>query len=125
MIRACRWLTLACWAGLFVFWLARPIWLVPTLPPAIPLKLLLAGALLFPLRGLLHGRPYTHGWACFLALGYFVLSVDDLAGGLASRPLGWIGLLLSVGFFLGCMGYARLEGRRRKLAAAASAPPAA
>ena len=47
------------------------------------------------------------------------------AGGLASRPLGWIGLLLSVGFFLGCMGYARLEGRRRKLAAAASAPPAA
>lgn len=124
MIRACRWLTLACWAGLFAFWLLRPIWLVPTPAPAIPLKLLLAGALLFPLRGLLHGRPYTHGWACFLALGYFVLSVDDLAGGLADKALGWIGLLLSVGFFLGSMGYARLEGRRRKLAAAASAPPA-
>ena len=123
MIRAARWLTLACWAGLFLFWLARPIWLVPTEAPAIPLKLLLAGALLFPLRGLLHSRPYTHGWACFLALGYFVLSVDDLAGGLASKPLGWTGLLLAVGFFFGCMGYARLEGRRRKLAATVAPQP--
>ena len=42
--------------------------------------------------------------------------VADLAGGLASKPLGWTGLLLAVGFFFGCMGYARLEGRRRKLA---------
>ena len=62
-------------------------------------------------------------WACFLALGYFVLSVDDLAGGLASKPLGWTGLLLAVGVFFGCMGYARLEGRRRKVMAGFAAAP--
>ena len=34
--------------------------------------------LLFPLRGLLHGKPYTHAWNSFLMLFYFSHAVAEL-----------------------------------------------
>ncbi len=34
--------------------------------------------LLFPLRGLLHGRPYTHAWTTFLMLLYFTHGVGEV-----------------------------------------------
>jgi uncharacterized membrane protein len=33
--------------------------------------------LLFPLRGLLHGRPYTHAWTTFLMLLYFSHGIGE------------------------------------------------
>lgn len=116
MIRIARWLALLAWAGLIAFWFARAVGLGQ--PPQVPRALLLifhVGPLLFPLRGLLDGRPYTHAWASFLALWYFVLSVDDIAGGLSDRLLGAIGLGLATSAFVACVAYARLEGRRRKI----------
>lgn len=46
-----------------------------------PIASLLAIALLpllFPLRGLLHGKPYTHAWNSFLMLFYFSHAVAEL-----------------------------------------------
>ncbi len=59
--------------GLLLLWFS---WLEPPrqLPVALGL-ILLVGPLLPPLRGLLHGRAYTHAWASFLALFYFISSV--------------------------------------------------
>lgn len=34
--------------------------------------------LLFPLRGLLHGKPYTYAWNSFLMLFYFSHGVGEL-----------------------------------------------
>tara|TARA_R110002111_G_scaffold158636_4_gene225454 strand:+ start:816 stop:1175 length:360 start_codon:yes stop_codon:yes gene_type:complete len=34
--------------------------------------------LLFPLRGLLHGKPYTHAWNSFLMLFYFSHAIGEL-----------------------------------------------
>lgn len=34
--------------------------------------------LLFPMRGLLHARPYTHAWTSFLMLFYFSHSVGEV-----------------------------------------------
>ena len=49
-------------------------------PPRLLLLLVLVGPLLFPLRGLLHGRPYTHAWSGFMALFYLVISIGIAAG---------------------------------------------
>ena len=34
--------------------------------------------LLFPLRGLLHGKPYTHAWTSFLMLVYFSHGIGEV-----------------------------------------------
>jgi len=34
--------------------------------------------LLFPLRGILHGKPYTHAWTSFLMLFYFSHGIGEV-----------------------------------------------
>lgn len=34
--------------------------------------------LLLPLRGILHGKPYTHAWASFMMLFYFTHGVGEV-----------------------------------------------
>lgn len=107
--------TLASYFGLLGLLVAWFVWLEPsTLVPRSLMLLTLAAPLLLPLRGLLHGRPYTHAWASFLALFYFVVAVFNLAGDLQRMWLGWTALGLSVALFLSCIGYARLAGRHGK-----------
>lgn len=38
------------------------------------------GPLLFPLRGLLNGKTYTHAWSMYLAIYYFIVGVWYAAG---------------------------------------------
>lgn len=55
--------------------------LLPERSPQFPIATLLAIALiplLFPLRGLLHGKPYTYAWNSFLMLFYFTHAVGEL-----------------------------------------------
>lgn len=67
--------------------------------------------LLLPMRGMLHGRPYTHAWATFVALLYFIIGVDNAAT--EGREIyGAIQVLLSTMMFMGGMIYTRLESRR-------------
>ena len=73
-------LSLAGYFSLF-FLLLGSIALLPAdhVPPRLILLLTLVGPLLFPLRGLLHGRPYTHAWSGFMALVYLVIAIGTAA----------------------------------------------
>jgi len=84
------------------------------LPVALTL-LVMVTPLLFPLRGILNGRAYTHAWASMLSLGYFTLAVGMIAGEADERIYGIIQLILSLLMFLGCMMFARYQGKEDKL----------
>jgi len=100
-------------------------WIAP--PERFPIVLaliLLAVPLLFPLRGLLHGRSYTSAWTSFLALFYFAFGVDAVAAAEDPAWLGWSAIAASIALFAGCVGYVRARGRAlraRESAAQASA----
>lgn len=67
--------------------------------------------LLFPLKGVVEGKPYTHAWACFVVLLYFLHSITVLY---AEPDYLWhasLELLLASGMFVGCSAYARLRGQ--------------
>ncbi len=99
---------------LLVLWVA---WLSPPeqFPRALAL-LLFAGPLLFPLRGLLHGRPYTHAWSSFLALAYVAHGATETFGRTGDRMLPALELLAALIFFVGAVLYVRLgkhgEGKK-------------
>lgn len=110
MIRFWRTVALTGYFGLFgllLLWLA---WLEPPRRLPIALALILwVGPLLFPLRGLLRGRPYTHAWTSFLALFYFAFGVFHAAGPMAHPGLAWFAIGFSVLLFLGAILYVRAK----------------
>ncbi|MGB5063797.1 MAG: DUF2069 domain-containing protein [Candidatus Competibacter sp.] len=101
--------------GLLLLWYA---WLEPSsrLPTALVL-ILLVGPLLAPLRGLLHGRPYTYAWTSFLALFYFTAGIFNAAGPMVRPWLAWLEIGFSVLLFLGAVLYARSRSREWRTAA--------
>jgi uncharacterized membrane protein len=107
--------------GLFVFLLLWLTWLSPSdkFPVALTL-IVLVTPLLFPLRGILYGRAYTHAWASFLALFYFTLAIGVVVSEPSERLYGIIWLILSILMYGGCMFYARIKGKAEKAAAAAT-----
>jgi uncharacterized membrane protein len=110
-----RIITLAAYFGLFLLLIAWTVWLEPPrrLPVALVL-IVLVGPLLLPLRGLLHGRPYTHAWTSFMALFYFVAGVFNAAGAMIRPWLAWLEIALSVTLFFGAVFYARAKARKLK-----------
>ncbi|MEF8834392.1 MAG: DUF2069 domain-containing protein [Halofilum sp. (in: g-proteobacteria)] len=104
--------TLAGYFGLLALLLNWFTWIAPPERMPIPLVLILTTVpLLFPLRGLLHGRPYTHAWASFLALPYFILGVDAVAAGTEPVWLGWAAIVFSTTLFTASVGYTRYRGQ--------------
>jgi uncharacterized membrane protein len=95
--------------GLFAVILVWNAWVAPprVVPRALVLIVLLA-PLLLPLRGMLAGRTYTHAWARYLALPYFVLGVFHAAGPGAERGYGWLMIGLSLTWLAGAALYPRL-----------------
>ena len=84
-------------------WIAPPA----VLPRAFPI-IALAVPLLFPLRGILHGRRYTHQWTSFLSMVYFAIGIDAWLN--AAAGTAWLGatmVLLSLALFVGTVAYAR------------------
>jgi len=81
-------------------------WLAPSVyfPVALVLSVLVI-PLLFPLRGLLHGRKYTFAWSCFLALLYFTHGVMEAYSNELARPLGLLEVMFSSVWFLAAMAY--------------------
>lgn len=67
--------------------------------------------LLLPLPGILAGKPYTHAWANFILMFYFLhaLTILYLDGG--ERWLALVELLLASGAFVGNILYARTRGK--------------
>lgn len=106
-----RTLTLIGYFGLLGF---IPLWYLliqPIEAKFVSMTLLFrVGPLLFPLRGILHGRVYTHAWAMYLALFYFIIGIW-YAGDSSTHLFGVIFSLLSVIFFIGSMLYTRFQGK--------------
>ncbi len=73
--------------------------------PEVILLFALVAPMLFPLRGLLQAKRYTHAWASFLFLYYIVAGTDIWARG--QMGAGSIILLLTAILFTGCILYAR------------------
>jgi len=109
-IKLSRLCTLLGYFGLLSF---IPVWHVlinPLDAKFMSITLLIQiGPLMFPLRGLLHGKVYTHAWAMYLALFYFVIGIW-YAGDESTRVFGVIFSLLSVLFFMGTMLFTRYQG---------------
>ena len=88
------------------------LWVTVLAPPVrMPTSIMLiifVGPLLFPLRGILHGKTYTHSWTSFLVLLYFTHGVVESWANPAQRWLAITEILLSLLLFTGCIFYARL-----------------
>lgn len=72
-----RVLTLLGYFGLLALIVNWFTWIAP--PVQVPRALVLAALaipLLFPLRGIIHARRYTHQWIGFLSMLYFIVGVD-------------------------------------------------
>lgn len=113
--RAARRVALTSHLALLALILAWYAWLAqPATFPVIAALILLAGPLLLPLRGLLHGRTYTHVWTAMLALVYLLhglivaLSVPEL------RLLAGAEAVLALTLYASCIGYSRLRAREAK-----------
>lgn len=107
-----RKLTLICYPSLLVFvalwhtvlatneflsvYISVAIWVVP---------------LLLPLKGILQGNPYTHAWANFILIFYFIHSSTTLYTHPDERIFAAIELILTTGAFIGATYYARYRGR--------------
>lgn len=103
--------------GYFGLLLLLPLWYGWLSPSQLSLGLVLGvllTPLLFPLRGLLLGRPYTYAWSSFLALFYFIHAVLELYSTPQDRYLALLELLLTLAFYIGCVSYAKLGGRELK-----------
>lgn len=107
-----RWLALSSNIALIV-WIA--LWQLQLSPhPHLNSMALTVGwliPLLLPLPGILSGKPYTHAWANFILMLYFlhaftILYVDD-----GERWLAAVELLLTCSAFLGNVLYARHRGK--------------
>ena len=108
--------------GLITLLMVWEIWLAPSaasteglfiLPRSLVL-LFMVVPLLFPLRGILNGRPYTHAWASFLALFYFMHGVGEAWAGTDTAYLGVLEVILSLMLFIGAILYARFKSRELK-----------
>jgi uncharacterized membrane protein len=98
------WCLLSVWYG----WLAPS----PNLPIPVALGFLLV-PLLFPLAGLLRGRPYTYAWSSMLSLLYFAHGVSEAYTLPDERLYGVLEIILSLMWFAGAIVYVR-SGKRDK-----------
>ncbi len=104
-----RWCTLIGYFGLLFLLLSWFTWLAPpkNIPRVIPLTLLIV-PLLFPLRGLLHAKRYTHQWVSFLSMFYFIVGIDTSVNHAEGQAwLGYLTVLFSLLLFVGSIFYAR------------------
>lgn len=63
---------------------------------------------MFPLKGILHGRPYTYAWASYLALFYFIIGIW-YASAAETLFFGIMIAVLSLMFFIGTVFFARFK----------------
>jgi uncharacterized membrane protein len=101
-------LALGGFLGLLATILLWYAWLKPPgkYPVALILIVLLA-PLLAALRGMLHGRAYTHAWASMLSLFYLCLGIMHAWSEPAARGYGLSLTAFSLIFFSGAICYVR------------------
>lgn len=101
--------------GYFSLLFFMPLWLL-VLSPSASLSttttlILFVLPLLFPLKGLLQGNPYTYAWANFIVLIYFLHSLTTLW--VLPSDIVWaiLELIFASTMFLGCSYYAKYKGQ--------------
>jgi uncharacterized membrane protein len=94
-------------------WVALWQWTLSPHPHVSNITLAIAWCipLLLPLPGILAGKPYTHAWANFVLMLYFLhaLTIFYVDGG--ERMLALVELLLTSVAFAGNILYARSRGK--------------
>ena len=104
-----RVLTLIGYFGLLALIVNWFTWIAP--PVRVPRSLVLAALaipLLFPLRGIIHARRYTHQWIGFLSMLYFIIGVDVWYRHIGSEKLlGMSMVVFSMLLMIGSSMYAR------------------
>ncbi len=101
--------------GYFSLLLYMPLWLL-VLSPSGALSttttlILFTLPLLFPLKGLLQGNPYTYAWANFIVLLYFLHSLTTLWVIPNDRLWALLELIFATTMFIGCSYYAKYRGQ--------------
>ena len=101
--------------GYFSLLFFMPIWLI-FLNPSQGLSPILSICfftlpLLFPLKGLLAGNPYTYAWANFIVLIYFLHGLTTLWVLPSDRLWAILELIFASTMFLGCSYYAKYKGQ--------------
>ncbi len=115
-----RVLALAGHLGLLGWLLLWFTWLAPPRHTPVAVALLgFAGPLLLPLRGLLHGRAYTHAWTSLLSLLYFTHGVVLAWAEPGERTWALVEVALSLVLFTGAAWYARCRARQAGITAPA------
>lgn len=108
-------LALTGYFSLLIILMINIVWLIPSrhFPTALVL-IVIAGPLLFPMRGLLNNKTYTYQWASFLSLAYFAHGITEMS---AYPEIWYAGLLETVTsliMYLGCVKYAQIFKKKFK-----------
>jgi uncharacterized membrane protein len=110
-LRIANGITLLGYFGLITGIYVWHMWINKTPDYAISMMLVIQlGPLMFPLRGLLNGKAYTHAWSMYLAIFYFVVGVW-YAGADAEMLFGMYVIACSLVFFTGTLLYTRYAGK--------------
>jgi uncharacterized membrane protein len=101
--------------GYFSLLFFMPLWLL-VLSPSESLStsttlILFILPLLFPLKGLLQGNPFTYAWANFIVLIYFLHSLTTLWVLPSDMIWAILELIFASIMFLGCSYYAKYRGQ--------------
>lgn len=101
--------------GYFGLLFFMPIWLIVLHPseglsPTLSL-IMFTLPLLFPLRGLIKGDPYTFAWANFVVMIYFLHSLTTLWVSADERVFAVIELIFATTMFLAGSYYAKYRGQ--------------
>lgn len=67
--------------------------------------------LLFPLKGILAGKPYTHAWANFIVMFYIIHGLTSIYAVEHETIYSLVELVFATGMFIGCSFYARMRGK--------------
>ena len=111
-VKLAHWTTLTGYFGLIIGIYVWHIWIDQTPDHMISIMLIVQlGPLMFPLRGLLAGRIYTHAWSMYLAIFYFVVGVW-YAGADEDMWFGMYVIANSMLFFAGTLFYTRYASRQ-------------
>ncbi|TPH16436.1 DUF2069 domain-containing protein [Litorilituus lipolyticus] len=101
--------------GYFSLLFYMPLWLL-VLSPSESLStgttlVLFTLPLLFPLKGLLQGKPYTYAWSNFIVLIYFLHGLTTFWVLPEDRIWATIELIFATTMFLGATYYAKYRGQ--------------
>ncbi|TYK66168.1 DUF2069 domain-containing protein [Colwellia echini] len=102
-------------SGYFSLLVFMPLWLI-VLSPSASLSITTALVmfslpLLFPLKGLLQGNPYTYAWSNFIVLIYFIHGLTTLWVLPEDRIWAVLELIFASAMFFGATYYAKFRGQ--------------